>query len=114
MAGGMETEAKPAERDAAERIPELRSVFLDFSKKMKSPPFIVPEEKVYDKQSTIDALNDSFNLFNKNVDETDLTELIEGVSVRPDNKIRNSLFYFISYTTAFTTNEKNLCSSIAN
>src|SRR5215210_9525108 len=40
IAKALSMEAKPANRDAGERIPELKKSFLDFSKKMKSPYFI--------------------------------------------------------------------------
>ena len=47
IAKAMRMDATPAERDAGKRIPVLKKTFLDFSMKMKSPDFIVPEEGVY-------------------------------------------------------------------
>jgi hypothetical protein len=37
-------------RDPEENIPNLKATFLNFTLKFKSPDFIVPEEKNYDKQ----------------------------------------------------------------
>jgi hypothetical protein len=54
MTRAMQTEAKPAERDPSERIGQLKSIFLDFSKKLTQPEFIVPEDRIYDKLSAIE------------------------------------------------------------
>jgi phage-related protein len=45
MTKAMQMDAKPAERDPGERIEQLKQVFLDFSKKLKQPEFIIPEEQ---------------------------------------------------------------------
>ena len=37
-------------------IPNLKAIFLDFNSRMKSPDFIVPEEKDYNKQRLIQAI----------------------------------------------------------
>lgn len=41
-------DAKPTERDPEQNVPQLRAMFLDFSTKMKSPPFILPSDEPKD------------------------------------------------------------------
>src|SRR3954466_1897704 len=53
MTKAMHMDAKPAERDPGQRIEELKKIFLDFSKKLTQPEFIVPEDRIYEKQSSI-------------------------------------------------------------
>lgn len=87
MAKAMDMDAKPASRNPGERIEELKTVFLDFSKKMKSPEFIIPEEGTYEKQSTINDLNKSFNQFKENANNSNLNELVEGLPLGPITKL---------------------------
>ncbi|TMI88295.1 MAG: DinB family protein, partial [Bacteroidetes bacterium] len=49
----IETPAAPAERDPHERILSLKQNFLDITKRMQSPEFIVPEKMYYDKELLI-------------------------------------------------------------
>src|SRR4030095_1011438 len=49
----IEKPAATAMRDTSEKILPLKQNFLDITKKMQSPQFIVPEKKAYDKQSLI-------------------------------------------------------------
>ena len=72
MAKAMHMDAKPTDRNPGERIEQLKNVFLDFSQKLKSPEFIVPEEGTYEKQFTIDDLNKSFNQFKENANNANL------------------------------------------
>ena len=50
MVRALEMEGKPATRRADERVKELKDTFLNFSIKLKSPDFIVPEAKQYKKE----------------------------------------------------------------
>jgi hypothetical protein len=49
---------KDTERDPEANIPNLKAMFLDFNTKMKSPDFIVPEDRHYDKQELINTLQE--------------------------------------------------------
>ncbi|MEO5997774.1 MAG: DinB family protein [Chitinophagaceae bacterium] len=49
---------KDTERDSEANIPNLKTTFLNFTIKMKSPDFIVPEEKDYDKRQLVGTLQD--------------------------------------------------------
>lgn len=77
MAKAMDMDANPASRNPGERIEELKIVFLDFSKKMKSFEFIIPEDGTYEKQIAIDDLNKSFNQFKEKANNANLNELVE-------------------------------------
>lgn len=113
MAKAMNMDAKPTDRNPGERIEELKTVFLDFSKKMKSPEFIIPEEGTYEKQFTIDDLNKSINQFKKNANNANLNELVEGLPLGPITK------YEIIHFTLFHTQRhlhqmRKICNALKN
>ena len=97
MAKAMLMDAKPAERDPGERIEELKKVFLDFSKKLNSPDFIVPEEGTYERQPTIEKLNESFNQFKLNANSANLNDLVEGLPLGPITKLE--IIHFVLFHT---------------
>jgi uncharacterized protein YndB with AHSA1/START domain len=90
----IEKPAATAMRDPSEKILPLKQNFLDITKKMQSPQFIVPEKKEYDKQSLIKefeaALSPLARL--KNVNDN---ELITGLPLGPTTKLE--LLHFILY-----------------
>lgn len=47
---------QPANRPADQLVNNIRQTFLDFSIKMLSPEFVVPEEKDYDKETMTGAM----------------------------------------------------------
>lgn len=87
IAGAMAMEGKPAERDAGERIPELKKIFHDFSIKMKSPDFIVPAKGPYEKGAVTDELKKSFLRFEKSTENANLTDLVSGLPLGPITKL---------------------------
>jgi hypothetical protein len=97
MVKAMATESKPADRDPAERIPELRKIFLDFSHKLKSPDFIVPGNGPFEKRTIIDELSQSFDEFGKNAKVAQLHQLIEGFPLGPITKLE--ILHFVLYHT---------------
>jgi phage-related protein len=97
MAKAMLMDAKPAERDPGERIEELKKIFLDFSKKLNSPDFIVPEEGIYERRPTIDKLNESFNQFKENANSANLNDLVEGLPLGPITKLE--IIHFVLFHT---------------
>src|SRR6478736_1514584 len=76
MTTAMHKDAKPAARNPGERIEELKRIFLDFSRKLKQPDFIVPEEQLYEKQSSIEELNNAFQQFKESATGANLDEMI--------------------------------------
>ena len=97
MAKAMQMEAKPAERDPGEKIAGLKKTFLDFSTKMKSPDFIVPEEGPYKKQAAMQELNKFLELLKENSGAANLNELVEGLPLGPITKLE--LLHFCLYHT---------------
>lgn len=113
MAKALEKEGKPAGRDPGERIQELKKVFLDFSKKMQSPDFIVPEEGPYKKQTAIDELNRSFDQFIKNAEKANVNDLVEGLPLGPITKLE--IVHFVSYHTQRHLHQmKKICAALKN
>jgi len=113
MAKAMLMDAKPAERDPGARIEELKKVFLDFSNKLKSPDFIVPEEGPYERQPTIDKLNRAFNQFKENTNNANLNDLVEGLPLGPITKLE--IIHFVLYHTQRHLHQmKKICEALKN
>ena len=74
----MKMEGQPTPRNG-EKITELKNIFLDFSKKMKSPEEILPDNKPYEKQKVISDLQDCFKNLSFYSAYTNLDELIVGM-----------------------------------
>jgi hypothetical protein len=49
------------DRDAAQHVPILKQIFLDFSTKMKSPDFVLPSDDPKDKEVLEDSLTKAMN-----------------------------------------------------
>ena len=97
MAGAMKTESKAAERDAGERIPQLKSAFLDFSTKMKSPDFVAPEAGPFTKNVASEDLNKAFGEFTTNTNAADLNEMVVGLPLGDITKLE--MLHFVLYHT---------------
>ncbi len=65
---------KDTERDPEANIPNLKATFLNFDTKMKSPDFIVPEVKNYDKQELVHSLQDIETGLVKAIETLDVTK----------------------------------------
>jgi hypothetical protein len=108
MAKAMQMEAKPANRNPEERIEGLKNVFLDFSRKLTQPDFLIPENQVYKKQPAIDELKKSFNEFKANASRANLNELVEGLPLGPITKLE--IIHFVLYHTQRHLHQmKNIC-----
>ncbi|WP_294819777.1 DinB family protein [uncultured Flavobacterium sp.] len=87
-------------RNPEEKAQELKNLFLDFSIKMESPDFIVPEEKEYDKELLIASLREVKNKMIPAAKETDLTQLAmlpEGHPLQGHTKLE--IVHFVAYHT---------------
>ena len=113
MTKAMEMDAKPAKRNPAERITELKKIFLDFSKKLTAPDFIVPEERIYEKQSAIEALNNSFSRFKESAVSANSDDLVEGLPLGPITKLE--IIHFVLYHTQRHLHQmKKICTTLKN
>ena len=95
MSGALRTDSKPAERDPGEKIPELKKVFLDFSAKLKSHDFIIPENGPYEKQSIYEELKNSLRRFKESAVHANLSDLVEGLPMGPITKLE--ILHFVVY-----------------
>ena len=111
MAKAMQMDAKPTDRNPGERIEEFKTVFLDFSKKMKSPEFIVPEEGTYEKQFTIDDLNKLFTQFKVNANNANSSELVEGLPLGPITKLE-IIYFTLFHTLRHLHQMKKICNAL--
>jgi len=113
MTKTLHKDAKPAERNPGERIEELKKIFLDFSRKLKQPEFIVPEEMIYEKQASIEELNKSFNRFKESAETANLNELVEGLPLGPITKLE--IIHFVWYHTQRHLHQmKKICEALKN
>jgi DinB superfamily len=111
MAKAMQMEAKPANRNPGERTAGLKKVFLDFSRKLTQPEFLIPENQVYKKQAAIDELNKSFSGFKANASRANLNELVEGLPLGPITKLE--IVHFVLYHTQRHLHQmKNICAAL--
>ncbi|HMH31575.1 MAG TPA: DinB family protein [Puia sp.] len=95
MSKAMSSDARPAERDPGEKIPELKKTFLDFSTKLKSPDFIVPEEGPYEKQAIFAELNDAYIQLRGSSVHANLSDLVKGLPLGDITKLE--ILHFVLY-----------------
>jgi len=113
MTKAMHMDAKPAERNPGERIEELKKIFLNFSKKLTQPDFIMPEELIYEKQSSIEELNKSFNRFKESAVNANLDDLVVGLPLGPITKLE--IIHFVLYHTQRHLHQmKKICEALKN
>jgi DinB superfamily len=111
MSKAMRMHGRPAGRDEGEKIPELKKTFLDFSSKMKSPEFIVPEESFYEKQAICDELNNSFEHLKQSTTQAELPDLVEGLPLGAITKLE--ILHFVLYHTQRHLNQmKKICEAL--
>lgn len=94
---GLHMEGKPAHRNPEEGVPHLRELFLNFETKFQSPEFIVPENKQYDKEAVVAALNRSIEQLKEDGIKVDLTEIINLPVFGEITKLE--LLHFVLYHT---------------
>jgi len=100
MDGLLLAPAEPVERNPEEKAKELRDMFLNFDIKMKSPDFILPEEKEYDKDELIVSLKNVKNEMIAAAEKADLSQLAplpEGHPLKGHSKLE--IVHFVTYHT---------------
>jgi uncharacterized protein YndB with AHSA1/START domain len=83
-----------ADRDPREKILPLKQNFLDITKRMQSPEFIVPEKMRYNKQSLIEQFEAALAPLTR-IRNVNGNELITGLPLGPTTK--RELIHFILY-----------------
>jgi len=110
-AQAMGAPGKPAERDPGQRMDEFKKIFLDFSIKMNSPEFIVPEDRIYEKATTIEKLEDAFGQLQKNAADANLTELVEDLPFGPTTKLE-ILYFTLVHTQRHLQQMERICKAL--
>lgn len=111
MAIALPNPGKSADRDNAQRVQELRSIFLDTPNKFESPDFIVPEDGTYEKQASIDELNKAFSEYAKAAIHANPGEMVEGLPFGPVTKWE--LMHFTLFHTQRHLNQmRRICEAL--
>jgi len=76
IAQGLHMEGKTAGRNPEEGAPHLKKMFLNFETKFQSPEFIVPENKLYNKESVVDGFKKSIEQLKDARVTVNLSEII--------------------------------------
>lgn len=93
----MDMEGKVPGRKPAERVEELKKIFLDFSLSLKSPAFIVPPPGAYEKEKVLMALELSNQQLAAKRRVVNLSEVIEFSAFGKITRLE--LFYFVLFHT---------------
>jgi hypothetical protein len=93
----VQEQGRHADRDPAENIANLKKTFLDFSTKLESPGFIVPEEGTYEKLASIQKLGSSFQRLRACVNDADLTVVVDKSPIGDATKLE--MLHFVLYHT---------------
>jgi hypothetical protein len=84
-------------RNPFDRVPELKQVFLNFSSKLQSPVFILPNQMIYDRDSLIGSLSDSIHEIDKAGGNAELLEMINHPAF--GNITKFEILYFVVFHT---------------
>ena len=84
-------------RNPGARVEELRTVFLDFDSKLKSPDFILPSQDIYEREVVIDNLRWSVEKLIEVSSESDLSEMINHRAFGDITKLE--ILYFVHFHT---------------
>jgi uncharacterized damage-inducible protein DinB len=88
---------KDIHREAGEKIEETKKVFLDFTKKLKSPKQIVPENKTYFKEELLTDLKKTRGEINQSIESLDLTVVCADPVL--GDMTRLEIIHFVIYHT---------------
>lgn len=87
---------------------QLKTIFLNFGTKMKSPDFILPELKEYDKDKHLIKINQIKEGILKAINELDLTKTCVSFALPGlGNLTRYEAIYFVIYHTERHTHQLN-------
>ena len=91
---------KPSDRPADELIPRIKADFLNFGIKMKSPDFILPDDKTYNKDELLKTVQGIKTSISKEIDALDLTQLCLAFELPVYGFLtRLEAIYFVIYHT---------------
>ncbi len=97
MLRALQMPGKKADRDPYAKVPELQSTFLNFSIKLKSPDFIIPEQKEYNKEEQLQRLNEVSSQLATTGNEVNKEEMVSGLPLGEITK--GEMIHFLAYHT---------------
>lgn len=99
-----------------EKVSTIKKLFLDFSIKMESPEFIVPEHVIYNKEALIIALKDIQHQHIEAIKELDLTELCMDFELPTYGYLTRYewLNFFIFHTQRHTRQVNNIYQNLSD
>ncbi|MFD0941717.1 DinB family protein [Pedobacter boryungensis] len=104
----LNAKVKPSDRAADELIPRIKTDFLNFDIKMKSPDFILPEEKMYDKVDLLKTIKEIKTDINKQIETLDLTQTCLAFELPVYGFLtRLEAIYFVIYHTQRHSHQLN-------
>jgi hypothetical protein len=113
IAQALNMEGKTAERNPAERVQELRSMFLDFTTKFQSPEFIRPNQDSYQRDTLIADLKKSTDRLKELRININLSEIISLPAFGEITKLE--LLHFVLYHTQRHVHQlKNIFREVKN
>ena len=102
-----------SERAPDARVNELNTVFMDFTKKLESPKFILPEETVYNKTELIEGLKRSIDRIRQERGNAQLGEIIHLSALGTISKLE-LLHFVVVHTKRHINQLKNIYQKIKN
>ena len=97
MLEALHSPAKKADRDPFSHVEHLKNAFLNFSVKMKSPEFIVPEQKEYNKSEALQHLDAIAIGLDETIKQANTEEMVTGLPLGEITK--GEIIHFIVYHT---------------
>lgn len=88
-------EGKTAKRIPEQRVQELKTIFLDFTKKYQSPEFILPTQDIYNKETLIADITKSIEQLKETCSKINLSEIISLPEFGEITKLE--LLHFVLY-----------------
>lgn len=97
MTGALRRPGRPADREIAQRAPELMAIFLDDSKRLSSPGIIIPEPGHYAKGTILAEWHEALARFDEAAAPAAEAELVENLPLGPITKME--IIHFVLYHT---------------
>lgn len=93
----MDMKGEKSKRNSDERIPELKSIFLNYETRFQSPDFIMPTQQIYEKKILVTELKTSIERFKNTIRKVDFNEIISLPAFGEITKLE--LAWFVLYHT---------------
>ena len=103
MLGALNGPVYPTNRRPDAGVDGLRKIFLDFSTKLPSPDFIIPEDTTYDKDTLLEAFKAGREKIGNAIKSLDLTTSCQMPIFGEPTRLE--LIYFVIFHTQRHTNQ---------